>query len=153
MEAGPNTQRTDNPLVQNEEEESSESYYDEQTDGISKRTHTHDDVNKAVDKRASENIENTIEPIKLEDIKSFDNGFRSKFAPYREIINSLTKRQNIETELDIIYCCVSNDSSTILLVLMQDDEKYVIQQYDTDTLTLRFNKELSGVYIKAKEII
>jgi hypothetical protein len=94
-----------------------------------------------------------LKGIKLEDIKSFNEGFRSKFAPYRDIINNLTISQNIETEEDIIYCSVSNDSSTILLVLQEDDENYCVKQYDTDTLKVKFTKQLSGEYIKAKEII
>lgn len=64
--------------------------------------------------------------VKLEDLKGFEEGFRSKFAPYREIINNLTKRQNIETEQDIIFCDISLDSTRILLVLMEDDENYFV---------------------------
>lgn len=65
----------------------------------------------------------------------------------------MTVRQNIETNFDIIFCSISNDSSTILLVLMEDDENYIIQQYRTDNLRMKFQHRLEGVYIKAKEII
>jgi len=91
--------------------------------------------------------------MRLEDTKNFDGSFRLKYAPYRDIINGLTKRQNIPTEEDIIYCTVSHDSSRILLVLQDNDEHYKVSQYDIESLKEKFTYDLEGEYIKAKEIV
>ena len=82
----------------------------------------------------------------------FEQGFRQKFKPYKEIINNLTKMQICETDFDLVFCTLSNDSKRILAVIMVEDEHYIINQYDSDSLKKTFSKELKGNYIKAKEI-
>ena len=92
------------------------------------------------------------EKIVVEDQMAFEDGFKKKFKPYTEIINNLTKMQICETDFDLVFCTLSNDSKRILAVIMVEDEHYIINQYDSDSLKKTFSKELKGNYIKAKEI-
>jgi hypothetical protein len=112
-----------------------------------------DDYEEEEKKKISKLAQNNVSmKVGLEDLKGFSSGFRSKFAPYRELINNLTTRQLVQTEFDIIHCQVSNDSTRVLIVLKEDDENTLIQQYDTEDLSKTFEERLSGEHIKAKEI-
>jgi len=90
---------------------------------------------------------------RIEDMKGFDEGFRSKFAPYKDIINNLTKIQHVDTDEDIIHISISHDSSVLLIVLVVDDEHCIIKQFCTDKIQIMFHHDLKGEYIKAKEVI
>lgn len=83
----------------------------------------------------------------------FEDGFRSKFKPYSELINSLTKMHPIETdEQDLVYCTISTNSKRIITVSMVDDEHFTVSMYDADNLRRVFKRDIKGNHIKAKEI-
>ena len=48
---------------------------------------------------------------------------------------------------------VSNDSKRIIVMLEASEEHSIIEQYDTDSYSKHFQKDLKGNYIKAKDII
>lgn len=101
---------------------------------------------------AAEKFNSEEDKVKVKGDLDFEQGFRQKFKPYKEIINNLTKMQICETDNDLVFCTLSNDSKRILTVIMVEDEHYIINQYDSDSLKKTFSKELQGNYIKAKEI-
>lgn len=58
--------------------------------------------------------------------KDHEEGIRSQFMPYREIIEGLTNMYVKETNFDIVNCMFSNDTTRILTILKENDEHYVV---------------------------
>lgn len=75
-----------------------------------------------------------------------------RFGPYKNIIENLIEKYIIETSMDLVTCVFSNDSTRIIAVMEESEEKFTVVMYCTDTFEIRSSLSLSGDYIKAKSV-
>lgn len=54
--------------------------------------------------------------------------------------------------MDLVTCVFSNDSTRIIAVMEESEEKFTVVMYCTDTFEIRSSLSLSGDYIKAKSV-
>lgn len=87
-----------------------------------------------------------------------DEGIRSQFKPYSELIENLTNSFIINTARslrdsdDIVACELSKDSNYLVLILKNNDEFYKVQVISCLSFNNTLNIELKGEYIKAAKI-
>ena len=74
--------------------------------------------------------------LKSNDFKFNDKeeGMKSNFKPYSDIIQNLTRMYTLETGYDIISVTLSHNSEVFIVVLMVSDEHYKINLYDRESL-------------------
>ena len=75
-----------------------------------------------------------------------------RFGPYKNIIENLIEKYIIETSMDLVTCVFSNDSTRIIAVMQESEEKFTVVMYCTDSFNIRSSLSLSGDYIKAKSV-
>ena len=75
-----------------------------------------------------------------------------RFSPYKNIVENLIEKYIIETSMDLVTCVFSNDSTRIIAVMQESEEKFTIVMYCTDTFEIRSSLTISGDYIKAKNV-
>lgn len=85
--------------------------------------------------------------------KDNEVGIRKKLQPYSEIMENFTHSYILQTDHDIIVCDLSFDSTRILVIMKENDECYIVNQYDADDFNMVFTHKIEGNYIKASKII
>jgi len=79
-----------------------------------------------------------------------------QFEEFKDLFSELTKRQYVETMLQVVNMIISYDSQMCVAICMKDDTRedgvdvsyYELQAYDLKTYELLFKKEYPGTYIK-----
>jgi hypothetical protein len=54
--------------------------------------------------------------------------------------------------MDLVTCVFSNDSTRIIAVMTESEERFTVVMYCTDTFEIRSSLTISGDYIKAKNV-
>ena len=60
--------------------------------------------------------------------------------------------RTVKTKYNLVSLMYKNDSSGVVTVTKNDDESYFLKMYSLSSLALTFEEELSGSYIKVKEV-
>ena len=86
-------------------------------------------------------------------IQEQDQQIIERFGPYKTIFENLIEKCVIQTSFqDMVGCIFSNDSTRIVALLKESEEKYSIVMYCTETYKMLSSISLQGEYIKAKYI-
>jgi hypothetical protein len=88
------------------------------------------------------------------------DGHLASFEEYGTMFSDLTKRQYINTELQVVSMIISYDSKMCVAICNMDDTReddvdkshYELQGYDLKTYDLIFRREYHGTYIKMNVI-
>lgn len=77
---------------------------------------------------------------------------QERFGKYQDIVDNLVDKYIIETSQDMVNCIFSKDSSRIITVMNESEERFSIVTYCTDTYEMKSSFAITGDYIKAKQI-
>ena len=70
------------------------------------------------------------------------------FEQYGDLFTDLTRRQWINTELDVVQIVINYTSKYVIAIVNDKDEHFEIQEYSLDTYQKLFTREVKGEYIK-----
>ena len=75
-----------------------------------------------------------------------------EFNKYGDLFQDLTKREHVDTELDVINIIITYDSKNCIAIVNDKDEHFELQGYSLKTYENVFKKEWNGDYIKMNVI-
>lgn len=75
-----------------------------------------------------------------------------EFNKYGDLFQDLTKREHVDTELDVINIIITYDSKYCIAIVNNKDEHFELQGYSLKTYGNTFKKEWKGDYIKMNVI-
>ena len=75
-----------------------------------------------------------------------------EFNKYGDLFQDLTKREHVDTELDVININITYDSKFCIAIVNNKDEHFELQGYSLKTYSNTFKKEWKGEYIKMNVI-
>lgn len=60
----------------------------------------------------------------------------------------MTKRNQVDTEFDVVAMIITYDSKHALSIVSKSDEEFYVQEYDLNTSERKFSQVYRGRYIK-----
>ena len=70
------------------------------------------------------------------------------FEQYNDLFTDLTRRQWINTELDVVQIVINYTSKYVIAIANDKDEHFEIQQYSLENYQKLYTKEIKGEYLK-----
>jgi hypothetical protein len=75
-----------------------------------------------------------------------------QFSQYDELFSDLTKRNFIDTDIDVVNVIITYDSKYAIAICADSDEHFELQGYSLKTLERVFTKNYNGEYVKMNVI-
>jgi len=76
--------------------------------------------------------------IKNDNLKLMDQDPKiiERFGPYKNIFENLIEKYVMETQMDLVSCLFTNDSTRIIAVMTESEERVTIAQYCTESFKI-----------------